>query len=145
MNIDQEKHKDAVKIDAMFFTSTEEPVVLLGDEHLLNGKANPSGQNEADFHQLDNSSQPSVGKENSNNSKDQPSALFKHERRYLDMDTFILCNPNAMSYQQMINYPHAYYLKYFLNKQMNVLVWNYRGYGRTKGSPNPDNLCRDAE
>jgi hypothetical protein len=91
MNIDQEKHKDAVKIDAMFFTSTEEPVVL-------HGKANPSGQNEADFHQLDNSSQPSVGKENSNNSKDQPSALFKHERRYLDMDTFILCNPNAMSY-----------------------------------------------
>lgn len=100
MNIDQEKHKDAVKIDAMFFTSTEEPVVLLGDEHLLNGKANPSGQNEADFHQLDNSSQPSVGKEgnNSNNSKEQPSALFKHERRYLDMDTMILCNPNAMSY-----------------------------------------------
>ena len=93
MNIDQEKHKDAVKIDAMFFTSTEEPVVLLGDEHLLNSKGNPSGHNEADFHQLD-SSQPSVGKE----SKEQPSALLKHERRYLDMDTFILCNPNAMSY-----------------------------------------------
>ena len=101
MNIDQEQHKDAVKIDAMFFTSTEEPVVLLGDEHLINGKANPSGQNEADFHHLDNSSQPSVGKDgnNSNNSnKEQPSALFKHERRYLDMDTTILCNPNAMSY-----------------------------------------------
>lgn len=61
------------------------------------------------------------------------------------MDTFILCNPNAMSYQQMINYPHAYYLKYFLNKQINVLVWNYRGYGRTKGRPDPENLCRDAE
>jgi hypothetical protein len=32
MNIDQEKHKDAVKIDAMFFTTTEEPVVLIGDK-----------------------------------------------------------------------------------------------------------------
>ena len=63
MNIDQEKHKDAVKIDAMFFTSTEEPVVLLGDEHLLHGKGNTSGHNEADFHHFDNSSQPSVGKE----------------------------------------------------------------------------------
>lgn len=63
MNIDQEKHKDAVKIDAMFFTSTEEPVVLLGDELLLNGKGNATGHNEPDFHQLDNSSQPSVGKD----------------------------------------------------------------------------------
>ena len=26
-------------------------------------------------------------------------------RKYLDLDTFILCNPNAMSYQNMINYP----------------------------------------
>jgi len=43
----------------------------------------------------------------------------------------------------MINYPHAYYLKYFINKQINVLVWNYRGYGRTKGRPSPDNLCTD--
>lgn len=66
-------------------------------------------------------------------------------RKYLDLDTFILCNPNAMSYQNMINYPQAYYLKYFLNKQMNVLVWNYRGYGRTKGSPDPDNLQNEIE
>jgi hypothetical protein len=53
---------------------------------------------------------------------------------YLNHDTFILCNPNAMSYQNMINYPHAYYLKYFLGKQINCLIWNYRGYGRTKGT-----------
>ena len=24
---------------------------------------------------------------------------------YLDYDTFIICNPNAMSYQHMVNYP----------------------------------------
>ena len=45
----------------------------------------------------------------------------------------------------MINYPQAYYLKYFLNRQMNVLVWNYRAYGRTPGDPSPDNLTKDAE
>lgn len=61
------------------------------------------------------------------------------------MDTFIICNPNAMNYQQTINYPHAYYMKYFLNKQINVLLWNYRGYGRTKGKPSPENICRDID
>lgn len=50
-----------------------------------------------------------------------------------------------MSYQNMINYPHAFYLKYFLNKQMNVLVWNYRGYGRSPGDPEPKNLLADSE
>ena len=47
----------------MFFTSTEEPVVLLGDEHLHDAKGNPNGHNDADFHQLDNSSQPSASKD----------------------------------------------------------------------------------
>jgi len=32
---------------------------------------------------------------------------------YKDKPTFILCNPNAMFYQHMINYPHAYYLRFF--------------------------------
>lgn len=71
--------------------------------------------------------------------------LKNKKRKYLELDTFILCNPNAMSYQNMINYPQAYYLKYFLNKQMNVLVWNYRGYGRTGSSPDPDSLQFEIE
>ena len=37
----------------------------------------------------------------------------------------------------MINFPHAFYLRYFLNKDINVLIWNYRGYGLTK----PKNCC----
>jgi len=72
-------------------------------------------------------------------------ALLVHRRTYLDLDTIMICNPNAMSYQHMINFPHAYYLKYFLNKNMNVLVWNYRGYGRTKGQPEPELLFYEAE
>ena len=45
----------------------------------------------------------------------------------------------------MINYPHAYYLKFFLNKQINCFVWNYRGYGRTQGTPDPRLFQYDAE
>ncbi len=51
---------------------------------------------------------------------------------YKDRNTFIICNPNAMFYQHMINFPHAFYLRFFLQKGFNVLVWNYRGYGLTK-------------
>ena len=64
---------------------------------------------------------------------------------YLNYDTFILCNPNAMAYQNMINYPHAYYLKFFLHRHINCFVWNYRGYGRTKGNSEPHLFKQDAE
>jgi hypothetical protein len=94
-----------VKIDAMFFTATEEQAELW-----------PLQDGEKSW-----------------------------ELNYLKHDTIILCNPNAMSYQQMINHPHAYYLKYFLNKQINCLVWNYRNYGRTKGTPDPRQFPFDAE
>lgn len=36
------------------------------------------------------------------------------EALYKQRDTFILCNPNAMFYQHMINFPHAFYLRWFL-------------------------------
>ena len=72
--IDINNHKqNMVKIDAMFFSATEETMVLQGE-------------------------------------KDHES------QKYLEHDTMILCNPNAMAYQNMINYPHAYYLKFFRNK-----------------------------
>ena len=49
----------------------------------------------------------------------------------------------------MINYPHAYYLRFFLNKGINVIVWNYRGYGRSPArgccrGPHPINITEDA-
>ena len=46
----------------------------------------------------------------------------------------------------MVNQPHAFYLKYFLNNEINVLVWNYRGYGRsTNSEPTPQALQHDSE
>jgi fermentation-respiration switch protein FrsA (DUF1100 family) len=50
-----------------------------------------------------------------------------------------------MFYQYMVNQPHAYYLRFFLNKNINVMVWNYRGYGQSKGRPNPTNIRKDGE
>lgn len=123
-------------------------MVLIGNENLelspKTAKQISLGFAQAnDFHSL-YTRNPNILNE-SVHSKDKDSFLLSSERRYLNMDTFILCNPNAMSYQHMINYPHAYYLKYFLSKQINVFVWNYRGYGRTKGTPSPQKLCQDAE
>lgn len=109
-----------VKIDAMFFTATEEPVVLQGKDRFVKKLLDEMSDT---LHVRRDTKVP----------------------EYLSLNTVIICNPNALSYQSMVNYPHAYYLKYFLNKQINCLVWNYRGYGRTKGSMLPHLLASDIE
>lgn len=50
----------------------------------------------------------------------------------------------------MVNMPYSFYLQYFLGKNINVICWNYRGYGRSRGkfcqrSPDPQNIREDAE
>ena len=56
-----------------------------------------------------------------------------------------------MFYQHMINFPHAYYLRFFLTKNINVMLWNYRGYGRSRKEnscfnvPSPQNIEEDSE
>ena len=61
----------------------------------------------------------------------------------------IMCNPNALYYQQMVTSPNAYWLNFFLKRDINVLCWNYRGYGEsTRGSLealSPYKCKRDAE
>ena len=37
----------------------------------------------------------------------------------------------------MILASHAFYLKIFLERGINVLTWNYRGYGRSEGKESP--------
>jgi hypothetical protein len=36
-------------------------------------------------------------------------------------------------------------LTLFLDRGINVIAWNYRGYGRSTGSPSPNNLKLDVE
>ena len=45
MNVNLDAHTDPVKIDAMMFTATEEPLVLIGDD------PNPH-HNISDFHAI---------------------------------------------------------------------------------------------
>jgi hypothetical protein len=45
----------------------------------------------------------------------------------------------------MVNHPHAFYLRFFLNRNINVMLWNYRGYGLSTGAPDPYNVKLDSE
>ena len=58
---------------------------------------------------------------------------------------FIVCHSNAMIYQQMNFLSHRFYLKIFLESGINVFTWNYRSYGRTRGTATPMNLKSDIE
>jgi pimeloyl-ACP methyl ester carboxylesterase len=64
---------------------------------------------------------------------------------YLKQPTIILCNPNALFYHHMVNSPNAFWLNFFLKQKCNVMAWNYRGYGNTKGTPSPYNIKTDCE
>ena len=52
--------------------------------------------------------------------------------KYLDKSTIIMCNPNALIYQWMVTSANAYWLDFFLRRDCNVLIWNYRGYGESE-------------
>ena len=82
--------------------------------------------------------------------------FFRQSRRFLEASdmarqneldlvrpVFIICNSNAMFYQQMVHLSHTFYLKMFLDKGINVFTWNYRAYGRSQGKPTPENLKKD--
>ena len=60
-----------------------------------------------------------------------------------------MCNPNALYYQQMVTSPNAYWLNFFLKRDINVLCWNYRGYGESSRdfleTVSPYKSKRDAE
>lgn len=62
------------------------------------------------------------------------------------MPTVIICNPNALYYHHMVTYPNSFLLNLFLELNVNVMTWNYRGYGWTEGGmTSPYNLKQDAE
>jgi pimeloyl-ACP methyl ester carboxylesterase len=72
------------------------------------------------------------------------------DKKYLHRSTIIMCNPNALIYQWMVTSANAYWLDFFLRRDCNVLIWNYRGYGESEQSiwrPNltPEQQKVDAE
>jgi len=52
---------------------------------------------------------------------------------YLSCPTIICCNPYALLYHHMVNAPNSFWLNFYIKKGINVLGWNYRGYGDTPG------------
>lgn len=51
-----------------------------------------------------------------------------------------MSNPNAMIYQWMVTSSNAYWLDFFLRRDSNVIIWNYRGYGYSQQSIFSPNL-----
>ena len=62
---------------------------------------------------------------------DIENSTISHEPDYLNKPTIIMCSPNALYYQQMVTSPNAYWLNFFLRRDINVVCWNYRGYGES--------------
>jgi predicted alpha/beta-fold hydrolase len=56
----------------------------------------------------------------------------------------LLCNPNAGYYEFSIEH-QIRWLKFYANRNFDICIWNYRGYGRSQGSPTPFNVISDAQ
>lgn len=87
---DLRNHQTDLKIDAMFFTTTDERLQVLGEEFEEKKKAK-SGVN-------DNLDKPTDQEKNSADLRSLLNSLNSSRRSYLDADTVMICNPNAMSY-----------------------------------------------
>ncbi|CAG9310833.1 unnamed protein product [Blepharisma stoltei] len=55
----------------------------------------------------------------------------------------LMCSPNAGIYE--FSYYQSDWIDFYINLGISVFLWNYRGYGRTKGNPTPDRLKKDGE
>ena len=55
----------------------------------------------------------------------------------------IFCGPNAM-YAEQSQYDSDM-LTFYIENGINVLIYNYRGYGLSEGSPTISNIRKDSE
>ena len=65
------------------------------------------------------------------------------ENEDADLPTIIYCPPNAMLYEVLL--VDDEWLHFYRDLGINLFVWNYRGYGRSQGNPNPAKIYDDAE
>ena len=59
------------------------------------------------------------------------------------LPTMIMCGPNAM-YAEQTQY-NSDMVDFYIENGINVLVYNYRGYGLSQGTPNIKDLRQDGE
>lgn len=56
--------------------------------------------------------------------------------------TMLFCNPNACFYEYL--YYQTEWVDFYVNMGVNVVIWNYRGYGRSQsGSISPTAFMKD--
>lgn len=58
--------------------------------------------------------------------------------------TVVFCNSNVGYYEYAIGVQDQW-INFYLSNGINVFMWNYRGYGRSKGSPTAENVVSDTE
>jgi len=61
----------------------------------------------------------------------------------MNAPTMILCGPNAEQ-AEMIQY-NTDLLEFYINNGINVMVFNYRGYGLSEGTPSFTKIKKDSE
>ena len=146
---------DGNKIDCMFFPCTNKEEVIVDLSVSLDGKKVSDKHRSVDTRvgTLSNDvyssglTSPRLVSHFTASSGDE--TINMTEPQYMSKPTVIMCNPNALYYQQMVTSPNAYWLNFFLKRDINVLCWNYRGYGdSTRGfmeTVSPYKCKRDAE
>jgi hypothetical protein len=67
----------------------------------------------------------------------------RHGMEIVAGNTMIICNPN-MAFAEVSQYSSEW-PEFYLAFGINVVLWNYRGYGRSTGTPSPTNNRNDAE
>lgn len=60
-----------------------------------------------------------------------------------DGPAVVLCNPNAGYYEYLLY--ESEWVEYYTRRNINIVVWNYRGYGESGGSPSTNAILRDGE
>ena len=55
----------------------------------------------------------------------------------------LLCNANAGFYE--FSYYQSEWIEYYSKLGINLMLWNYQGFGRTKGSPNLKKIFNDGK
>lgn len=69
--------------------------------------------------------------------------ILKSEENIENPPIIIFCNPNGGLYEYACYQNN--WLEFYLSLGIDLCLWNYRGYGRTKGKPNSSSLKTDVQ
>mmetsp|Transcript_148919 Transcript_148919/g.478475 ORF Transcript_148919/g.478475 Transcript_148919/m.478475 type:complete len:920 (+) Transcript_148919:159-2918(+) len=83
------------------------------------------------------------GVEDEGSSESAPLKANSSSSRALSGPTVVWCNPNAAYYETMVY--QGVWLNFWLSRGINILFFNYSGYGRSSGLPSPSKISEDGD